>query len=288
VITQTFTDAKALALLQAWSLEHSVTLESLTPGGARFVWNVASGQEWQLLNPLLDLPQQLSQELECSIGVVLQNVAHIRSWDRQGRWETGLGKVIEQQGQVSYILVTAMAEDWGKTSSLKTIALSPLSHDELRPWLIAEMEAAGLRLDPETHATDLFLSYVQGHLGDAIALAKRVCLEYNATHTSEPGLLKAHHIHRSMTGLITDISVTFESLLLLLPPSQIRVLESLALDPTDSPHALHYIKKHQFSRGGSLQGALNSLQQKGLIYGPQYGYRVALPFLDFWLKQRLI
>jgi hypothetical protein len=163
VITQTFTDAKSFALIQAWSLEHSVTLESLTPGGARFVWHVASGQEWQLLNPLLDLPQQLSQALECPIGVVLQNVAHIRSWDRQGRWETGLAKVIEQQGQVSYILVTAMAEDWGKTSSLRTIALPPLSHDELRPWLIAEMEAAGLRLDPDTHPTDLFLSYLQGH-----------------------------------------------------------------------------------------------------------------------------
>ncbi|MGF1603685.1 MAG: ATP-binding protein [Thermosynechococcaceae cyanobacterium] len=288
VITSTFTNAKALAFLQAWSLTHPVTLESSVPGRARFVWHVASGKEWPLLRALLDLPQQLSQGLDCPLGVVLQNVAHIRSWDRQERWEVSLSQVMEQQNQVSYILVTAMAEAWGQNYALRTIALSPLSNDELRPWLVAEMAAFGLKLDLETHAADLFLSYVQGHLGDAIALAKRVCLEYNATHSSTPGLLQGHHIHRSMVALITDISVTFESLLLLLPPSQIRVLESLALDPTDSPHARNYIQKHQLSRGGSLQGALNSLQQKGLIYGPQYSYRVALPFLDFWLKQRLI
>jgi len=36
-----------------------------------------------------------------------------------------------------------------------------------------------------------------------------------------------------------------------------------------------------------LQGALNSLEQKGLIYGPQFSYRIALPLLNFWLKQRL-
>jgi hypothetical protein len=67
-----------------------------------------------------------------------------------------------------------------------------------------------------------------------------------------------------MLSLVHDMSVTFEALLLLLPPSQARVLESLALDPTDSPQSNAYIKKHQLSRGGGLQGALTSLEQKGV------------------------
>ena len=84
-----------------------------------------------------------------------------------------------------------------------------------------------------------------------------------------------------------DLSLTFESLILLLPPSQVRVLESLALDPTDSPHSRDYIQKHQLSRGGGLQGALASLEQKGLVYGPDYGYRMTMPLLAFWLKYHL-
>jgi hypothetical protein len=84
-----------------------------------------------------------------------------------------------------------------------------------------------------------------------------------------------------------DFSGTFESLLLLLPPIQARVLESLAIDPTDRPHARDYIQKHQLSRGGGLQGALASLEQKGLIYGPHYGYQIAMPLLRLWLKHRL-
>ncbi|MEB3310972.1 MAG: hypothetical protein VKJ02_12125 [Snowella sp.] len=72
-----------------------------------------------------------------------------------------------------------------------------------------------------------------------------------------------------------------------MPPIQARVLESLASDPTDSPHAKDYIRKHQLSKGGGLQGALLGLEQKGLIYGPKLGYRVAWPLLAFWLKQRL-
>ncbi len=178
-------------------------------------------------------------------------------------------------------------ETWLHDQSLKVLELPPISAAELQPWILTEMAGLGLEFDPKTQALELFLNYVQGHLGDAIALLRRVCLEYQALGEPGPSILQAHHIHRSMVALTEDISVTFESLLFLLPSSQIKVLESLALDPTDSPHAHSYIQKHQLSRGGSLQGALNSLEQKGLIYGPQHGYRVALPFLDFWLKQRL-
>jgi hypothetical protein len=99
--------------------------------------------------------------------------------------------------------------------------------------------------------------------------------------------IQIHHVRHSMLALIEDRSLTFESLLLLLPPIQARVLESLAIDPTDSPHAKDYVRIHQLSKGGGLQGALSGLEQKGLIHGPKLGYRVAMPLFAFWLKQRL-
>jgi hypothetical protein len=75
--------------------------------------------------------------------------------------------------------------------------------------------------------------------------------------------------------------------LVLLPASQAQLLESLALDPTDKPQSREYITKHSLSRGGTLQGALLGLQHKGLIYGAEYGYRLALPLFALWLRQRL-
>ena len=170
------------------------------------------------------------------------------------------------------------------------------------------MTAKGLNFQQD--ALELFLDSVQGHIGDAIALARRLWLEYRVEAlgiedwdsnislekkaTSYPlptnfakNLIQFHQVHRSILSLIQDLSQTFESLLLLLPPIQARVLESLASDPTDSPHAKEYIHKHQLSKGGGLQGALLGLEQKGLIYGAKLGYRVALPLLALWLKQRL-
>ncbi|MCY7407285.1 MAG: ATP-binding protein, partial [Alkalinema sp. CAN_BIN05] len=99
--------------------------------------------------------------------------------------------------------------------------------------------------------------------------------------------VRSHQVYRSSVSLIEDLSVTFESLILLLPSTQVRVLECLALDPTDSPHANEYLKKHNLSRGGTLQGALLSLEQKGLVYGPDRGYKIALPMLGLWLRYRL-
>ena len=79
----------------------------------------------------------------------------------------------------------------------------------------------------------------------------------------------------------------FESLLVLLPSSQAQLLESLALDPTDKPQSREYITKHHLSRGGSLQGAIAGLQHKGLIYGSELGYKLALPLFGLWIRKRL-
>ena len=131
-------------------------------------------------------------------------------------------------------------------------------------------------------------------MSDAIALTRRIWLDaltQNTSRYTSPSptefLIQPHHLHQNMLALIEDLAPTFESLVMLLPPSQVRVLESLAIDPTVSPHSREYIQKHRLSKGGSLQGALDSLEQKGLVYGAKYGYRIALPTLQFWLKQRL-
>lgn len=239
-----------------------------------------------MFQALLALPQYLAEALDCRVVVTFQNFPHLRSWDRQGKWEAELRQEIQRQTRVSYALVSTVVEPWVIASNLAVIHLRPVPDEVMTPWLVEAVAAEGLTFDPSDRALALFLSMVQGHVGDATTLARRVWLDQRAVNTGA-SVIQAHHVQRSMVGLVADLAVTFEALLLLLPPSQVRVLESLALDPTDSPQSRNYIKKHQLSRGGGLQGALNSLEQKGLIYGPQLGYRIALPLFGFWLRQRL-
>jgi hypothetical protein len=277
-----------LAKIQQWSLSQPLTLDQTLASQARLVWPKTAGKEWPLFEGLLALPQQLADWLDCQVLIVFHNFPHLRSWDRQGKWETHLRQEIQRQNRVSYALIATVAEPWMAASQLPVISLAPLKDDEIAPWIIDSMAATGLTFEPDSPALELFLSYVQGHVKDAITLAQRLWLTCRAIAPTAPvTIIQAHHVHSSMLSLVQDMGVTFEALLLLLPPTQARVLESLALDPTDSPQASAYIKKHQLSRGGGLQGALNSLEQKGLIYGPQFSYRIALPLLDFWLKQRL-
>lgn len=318
-LLEVFASSEELALIQQWSNQQPFVLEQ-NPHRPRLVWPGVSGKEWQLFQILLALPQLLAEWLDCRVVIVFLNFPHIRSWDRKGKWEDYLRQEIQQQSRVSYALVATVVEPWAQQSDLHIISLPPLDGRVMQDWIVPAMQAEGLQFDPDTQALDLFLSIVQGHTGDAISLARRIWLDrhvflhaqtdWNTSSklgTIEAGsdvmvkdvvlkdvtvgavddVIEAHHVHRSTLALVEDLSTTFESLILLLPPSQVRVLESLALDPTDKPQAREYIQKHQLTRGGGLQGALASLEQKGLLYGPQHGYRVALPFLAFWLRQRL-
>ncbi|HEY9617133.1 MAG TPA: ATP-binding protein [Microcoleaceae cyanobacterium] len=329
-ILTVFESSTDLALIQRWSSNQPIILEQSSGGRSKLVWH-SSIEDWRLFQILLTLPQVMAEWLNCRIVLVFENFPHLRSWDRSEQWERYLRQEIQQQSRVSYALIATTAESWVQHSNMQVVFLPPLQDSELQHWLMAVMANQGLKFEPDSQALELFLSYVQGNLGDAIALARRIWLDYRALNcdrwqppttapelqgfiptapvsSSSPlafsstpsspsfyltlppnvdGSIQAHHVHRSALALVEDLSITFESLILLLPSSQVRVLESLALDPTDSPHSREYIQKHQLSRGGGLQGALASLQQKGLVYGAEHGYRITMPLLAFWLKHRL-
>jgi hypothetical protein len=289
-LVEVFSDPAELELIQRWSTEHPLILEQYLTRRTRLVWHVSSKDNWDILKALLTLPQVMAEWLDCRVVLVFQNFPHIRSWDRTGKWEDYLRQEVDRQNRVSYVLIATVPEPWVYESNLHIVTLAPLERKDLQSWIINAMAAEGLKFEADSQALNMFLNYVQGHLGDAIALARRIWLDCRAfarMKELENGLIQTHHVHRSALSLVEDLSLTFESLLLLLPPIQARVLESLALDPTDSPHSRDYIEKHQLSRGGGLQGALAGLEQKGLVYGSKYGYRIAMPLLAFWLKHRL-
>ena len=296
-LLHTFDSAEELLKIQQLLADQPVTFEPVTlemvdKSKPRIVWKLSSVGIWNLFQNMLSLPQQMAEWLDCRVAIVLHNFTHIRSWDRKGEWEEYLRREIQLQSRVSYALIATVPEPWMHKLSIHVVELPPLSNQELWEWLEPTIADKGLKFDLAT--TNLFMEYIQGNMSDAIALTRRIWLDaltQNTSRYTSPSptefLIQPHHLHQNMLALIEDLAPTFESLVMLLPPSQVRVLESLAIDPTVSPHSREYIQKHRLSKGGSLQGALDSLEQKGLVYGAKYGYRIALPTLQFWLKQRL-
>lgn len=264
---------------------------TLTP----MVWPETPAACWEPFQQLLEVPQYLAEALGGRVVVLLEHLPHIRTWDRDRRWETHLRDRIQHQTRVSYVLLATIAEDWVRENALEIVAVGPVADGDLQAWAIATAAQRGWDWPAEPTAITAFGQIAGGHFGSAIALMRRVegevwgagAIGDRPTPRPARPMATPEAVQRSALTLLEDLSPIFEALLLLLPPSQVRLLESLAIDPTDSPHARHYARKHQLSRGGSLQGALASLQQKGLVYGSDFGYRIALPLLRQWLAWRL-
>ncbi|MBF2066143.1 MAG: ATP-binding protein [Calothrix sp. C42_A2020_038] len=255
-------------------------------GKLNLIRGLNENQLWQAFELLLSLPQKLVESDDKRVILILQTFPHIRSWDKNGSWEATLRREIKAQTHVSYVLVATIAETsiYAEESdySLEIIELAPLARDVIAIWAREILHTQGLTFDSRSKALQLFLDAVQGHIGDAMVLIRRL-----GTVRRPDGLVTEKAVEEAIEGLLKDMSITFESLLMLLPPNQVHLLEALACDPTEKPQSREYIQKHGLSRGGSLQGALVGLQHKGLIYGAEQGYKLALPLLALWLRQRL-
>ncbi|NJL63181.1 MAG: ATP-binding protein [Methylacidiphilales bacterium] len=243
-------------------------------------------QLWQAFEFLLKLPQQLAEDDDKRGVLILYAFPHIRSWDRSGLWEATFRREIKVQTRISYVLIATIAETNNHAEEsdypLEVLELAPLEKDIIAVWARGILHTQGLTFDPRSKALQLFLEAIQGNIGDAMALIRRL----QGIHRPN-SLITEQAVQEAIDGLLKDLSMTFESLLMLLPPNQVHLLESLACNPTEKPQSREYIQKHGLSRGGSLQGALMGLQHKGLIYSAEQRYQLALPLLALWLRQRL-
>ncbi|MBK1986485.1 ATP-binding protein [Sphaerospermopsis aphanizomenoides BCCUSP55] len=243
-------------------------------------------QLWQAFIILLELLQIMAADLNQRVVLILQSFPHIRSWDRNSLWESTFRREVKANPNVSYVLLATIAETSHHQDDsnypLEAIQLAPLAKDVLALWAREILHTENLKFDPHSRALQIFLDTVQGNIGDAMVLIRRLL---NLQHSQ--GLITEQEVQQVIEAILKDLSITYESLLMLLPASQIHLLECLAVDPTDKPQSKEYIQKHGLSRGGSLQGALTGLQNKGLIYSAEQGYRLALPLLALWLRQRL-
>ena len=286
-MNKAFKSSASLAVVGEWLNEEAKHLFERTGDGKLQAKEIAlEEQQWLAFKLLLQLPQQVARSIDRQIAIVFHGFPHIRSWDRQGTWESFLREEIKSQTEVSYVLVTTIGEMSSyievENGNLELVKLAPLGDDVVAAWIQSVLRQKGLTFNPRNQSLNIFLNAVQGHLGDASSLMRRL-----SRLQVEGGLINEEEVEQTIEELLSDLSTTFESLLVLLPANQAHLLECLALDPTDKPQSREYTNKHYLSRGGSLQGAIAGLQHKGLIYGADLGYQIALPLLALWLRQRL-
>ena len=286
-MNKAFQSSASLAIVGEWLEGEAKQLFKRTKDGKIQTKEIKlKEQQWLAFKLLLQLPQRVAQSINRQIAIVFLGFPHIRSWDRHGTWESYLRDEIKSQTEVSYVLVTTIGEMGSyveaENINLEVVKLTPLANDVVAAWVQYVLRQEKLTFNPRSESLHLFLNAVQGHLGYASSLMRRLC-----KLRVEGGLINENEVEQTIEELLSDLSNIFESLLVLLPANQAHLLECLALDPTDKPQSREYRNKHYLSRGGSLQGAIAGLQHKGLIYGADLDYKIALPLFALWLRQRL-
>jgi hypothetical protein len=216
-----------------------------------------------------------------------------------------LRKEIARQTRVSYVLIgtgepresTRKSKNFKENEQLfiekttpKIVRLRPLGNNVLETWVSKFVFQKKLTFNPDGESLKKFLEAVNGHFGNTRTLAQRLISICKLDNLSKEGIIQSEQVEEAIKSFLGDTSSVFESLLLSLPDTQLRILECLSLYPTPHPHKLTYISKHSLVKGGTLQGALKGLSEKGLIYDAQkddYDYRLTFPLMALWIRRRL-
>ncbi|MEM9090824.1 MAG: ATP-binding protein [Cyanobacteria bacterium P01_F01_bin.53] len=287
-----------LSFLQKRDIEKFLILDSIRPledcGVTTSEEDKGKVSLKQTLEELIDLLEDFLTSKHIRVVVFLKNFTHLFSWDRDNKFSEFLLSKIHLCPHISYALIATYGEWESKELNhlkkdeldIEPIQLPYISRGSLRSWARAELHAN--RIDSDDNGLDVFVDAVQGHFGDALALVRRL-QSLHAWDEKYKSAIKINdfHVEKAVNDLLKDLSVVFETLLLLLPATQVKLLESLAINPTKSPHSKKYAEAHGLPRGGGIQNALEGLKKKGLIYPQEYEYRLALPTLAQWIKQSL-
>jgi hypothetical protein len=97
-----------------------------------------------------NLLEIMAIDLNQRILLILVSFPHIRSWDRQGLWETTFRKEVKAYPHVSYVLIATIAESSQHSDNanypIETIQLAPLAKDVVALWAREILHTKGFPL----------------------------------------------------------------------------------------------------------------------------------------------
>ena len=305
--------------LQDWLLSQSQTNLYIKESGQlciRFKQDSCQNyidSEWR---NLLQVLKKIAQAHNLRVLLIFRNFTHIRTWEKEEIWELALRQEVKDIEEILYILIGTIGElqedqyrlkdhllkdrEKGTKSeavkqlrerlctSYKSIRLGPLADSDLEEFIDAKLTAAHMRLSSLNSVREHFLKLVDGSLGCAVMLLERIMEIYeNEDKEDQIKEIMKSELNKAIGSLLKEQADVYETILLMLPPRQAKLLMCLALDPTDKPHSRNYIQKHHLDKGGTTQGALLGLQKKGLIHHQESQvYKLTLPLLNLWIHQR--
>ena len=254
---------------------------------------------WKFFKFIVNLPEEIVDNPKERVVIFLNQISHIRSWDKRknsiNSWEEYLRNKIDKNEQISYVILETISEleelksdvidgmNYYKSfpnCPVKVIQLKPLHNYSIMNWIDSSLEESDLNITKD--AIDEIVNMVKGHISSVESIVKRLKLMCKSEK-----VISQSHVKDAISDVLDDLAVVFESLLLMLPASQLQLIECLAIEPTDKPHSKKYRDKYNLAKGGTLQGAIKGLQQKGLIYGSEDNFQLTLPLFATWIRNNL-
>jgi hypothetical protein len=157
--------------------------------------------------------------------------------------------------------------------------LDRLTEDELRPWLTARFGETSAECEPA--ALDALIELGAGHPWASQYLAYSVWTEAANRGQSRITVATVHDGLRMALGVADTI---YDRDLATLTPSQRRVLVAIATEPTQSPTAVSYLRKHRMPAKSTVSQALRSVVQQGFVERKNNLYRVSDPLFGQWVR----
>ncbi len=221
---------------------------------------------------------------------VFDEFQQIGAWDLDRQTEAAIRTAIQDQPGVSYIfagsqqhLLQAMFSERARPLYKLAVPfpLDRLTEDELRPWLEARFSETGLELEPA--AVDTVLRFGAGHPWASQYLAHFV---WDSAAARGGHLLSVDTVHDGVEAALEASDTIYNSDFATLTPSQRRMLMAVAKEPTESPTAAAYLRKHRLPAKSTVSQALRSLVEKGFVEKQHGKYLVGDPLFGEWIRRQ--
>jgi uncharacterized protein len=155
-----------------------------------------------------------------------------------------------------------------------------LSREELAPWLEERFRDTGPGLDPD--ATQALLTIGAGHPGATQYLSHFVWELASARGASR---VTTQVVNDALVQAVEAGDTIYGTTYARLTTAQRQVLAAIAGEPTSSPTAAPYLRRHRLPSKSTVNQAVGSLTEKGDLERQDGTYLVSDPLFGVWVRR---
>lgn len=129
---------------------------------------------------------------------------------------------------------------------------------------------------------DVFQTMYQRFYG----VTRSIQLILNRLYETEKHVNKMAQLDEAVHHVVTRNAMQYEVLVTFLSDNQLTLLKAIAKEGcVESPMSTSFMRKYDLPTSSSIKTALDTLQEKDLIYRQESGYIIYDTFFELWLKQ---